>query len=136
MNSPCHVYVDLDIINNDSTTDDEPPVLKFEEIRNTPFIDDTSNYFCSIIRFSLQTGDSLPVFIPRVQIGQTDPNMTVYKMTLVYRIAQGGGSYASFETTLPVNYISNNASPVPRQPLTQQDLSIILLFHAIVSGFC
>jgi hypothetical protein len=80
---PTHIYVDLDILNNDQTTNDDPPHLRFEETRNAPFIDgDTKDYFCSIIRFSLQTGNSLPIFIPRIQTGQTDVNKTVYSVSI------------------------------------------------------
>ena len=60
--------------------------MVFEETRNTPFLDgDSSNYFCSIVRFSIQAGSSLPVFIPRIGASQPDPNPTVYKITLVYQ---------------------------------------------------
>ena len=76
---PYHVYMDLDVINNDyiSTT---PPQLRFEETRNQPFLDgDSSDYFCSIVRFSIQTGNTLPVFIPRIQTGRSD---VIYIMAL------------------------------------------------------
>ena len=64
---PYHIYLDLDVINNDVESGAKPHPLVFEEIRNTPFLDgDCSNYFCSIVRFSIQTGTSLPVFIPRM----------------------------------------------------------------------
>ena len=59
---PYHIYMDLDVINNDYTSTKHPH-LRFEETRNTPFLDgDSSDYFCSILRFSIQTGNSLPVF--------------------------------------------------------------------------
>ena len=65
MHDPHHVYLDLDVINNDYKHDGAPPYLRFEEIRNTPFLDgDSSEYFCSIVRFTIQTGNTLPVIIP------------------------------------------------------------------------
>jgi len=65
---PTNVYVDLDIINNDQRADVDPPQLRFEETRNAPYLSgDSSDYFCSILRFSIQTGNSLPIFIPRIQ---------------------------------------------------------------------
>ena len=73
MDDPHHVYLDLDVINNDYKHDGTPPYLRFEEIRNTPFLDgDSSEYFCSIMRFTIQTGNTLPVFIPRVVIQRSD----------------------------------------------------------------
>jgi hypothetical protein len=121
MNSSCHVYLDLDVINNsDPSVDSEPPALRFEEIRNSPFLTNTEDYFCSIIRFSIQTGSTLPLFIPRIQTGQSDPNQTVYIITLVF-VAPGSSFRTEF--TLPVAYIPNNNQPVPGPPTTKQDLS-------------
>ena len=63
---PYHVYLDLDVVNNDFSSNTPPP-LKFEENRNAPFLDGSSaDYFCSIVIFSIQTGSSLPVFIPKI----------------------------------------------------------------------
>ena len=64
MHDPHHVHLDLDVINNDYKHDGSPPYLRFVEIRNTPFLDgDSSEYFCSIVRFTIQTGNTLPVII-------------------------------------------------------------------------
>jgi len=81
MHDPYHVYLDLDVINNDYTHDGSPPDLWFEEIRNTPFLDgDNSEYFCSIMRFTIQTGNTLLVFplaLPsKTQIRYPSSNLT------------------------------------------------------------
>ena len=79
MTKPIHTYLDLDVVNNNLNSNTNAPQLRFEENRNTPFLEGDSNeYFCSIVRFSIQTGNSLPIFIPRVMTGQTDINKTVY----------------------------------------------------------
>jgi hypothetical protein len=81
---PYHVYMDMDVINN-NYSGDSPPHLRFEETRNAPFLDgDSSEYFCSIIRFSIQTANSLPVFIPLIDNTAADINTTIYKITFVY----------------------------------------------------
>jgi hypothetical protein len=110
------------INNSDPSVDTEPPPLRFEETRNAPFLDNTEEYFCSIIRFSIQTGASLPLFIPRIQTGQSDPNKTVYIITLVFTVTTAGVVQRN-EVSLPVSYIPNNTSPVPGPPLTRQDIS-------------
>ena len=70
MNDPYHVYMDLDVINNDYNTTSKPS-LRFEETRNTPFLPgDSADYFCSIVRFNIQTGNTLPAFIPRIRRGR------------------------------------------------------------------
>ena len=83
---PYHVYLDLDVLNNDFSSGAAARRLEFSETRNTPFLDgDSSNYFCSIVRFSIQTGSSLPVFIPRIANPEVNKNETIYKVTLSYR---------------------------------------------------
>ena len=85
INHPCHVYLDLDVLNNDFSSGAKPHRLEFQETRNSPFLDgDSSNYFCSIVRFSIQTGSSLPVFIPRIADPTVDIDETIYKVTLNY----------------------------------------------------
>ena len=74
MGDPYHVYVDLDVINTDCNATSQPQI-RFEETRNKPFLPgDSADYFCSVVRFSIQTGNTLPVFIPKVQTGQSDIN--------------------------------------------------------------
>ena len=68
MATPFHIYLDLEVRNDDTvTTGRPPPPLSFEETRTQPFLDgDASEYSCTIARFTLQTGNSLPVFIPAI----------------------------------------------------------------------
>ena len=81
-NSAAHIYVDLDVVNNDYIN--PPPLLKFEDTRNAPFLGDSNDYFASIISFSLQTANSLPVFIPKIDKTAVDINTTIYKISFVY----------------------------------------------------
>ena len=115
---PTHIYVDLDIINNDQRADVDPPQLRFEETRNAPYLPgDSSDYFCSILRFSIQTGNSLPIFIPRIQTGQPDPDKTVYAVTIRNpNTNEEETTYLSFESW-------NLTAPRPQAPTTKQDLS-------------
>jgi hypothetical protein len=79
MGDPTHVYLNLDVVNN-STTTAQP--LVFNETRNMPFLTNSENYFCSVVRFTLQTSNSLPVFIPDILTGQSDYDKTVYAITM------------------------------------------------------
>ena len=92
MATPFHIYLDLEVRNDDTVTAGRaPPPLSFEETRTQPFLDgDASEYFCTIARFTLQTGNSLPVFIPAIDTSQIPPgvlltyapqNQTVYKIS-------------------------------------------------------
>ena len=138
MTKPIHTYLDLDVVNNNMNSSTNAPQLRFEENRNTPFLEgDSSEYFCSIVRFSIQTGNSLPIFIPRVVTGQGDINKTVYGVTLSATVTHNDDK-AKTDTTPAVPATTNSftgstsslsySSPdsvadVPQQPLTQQDLS-------------
>ena len=117
MNDPHHVYLDLDVINNNEDNK-VVPTLRFEEIRNTPFLDgDSSEYFCSIVRSSIQTGNSLPVFIPKIKLGQPDPNLTIYTVKLAWT-----NTY-DYSGTRNVIYRSDLWAQPPQPPLDKQDLS-------------
>ncbi|MFM7990388.1 MAG: phage minor capsid protein, partial [Candidatus Fonsibacter sp.] len=94
--------------------------MRFEEIRNTPFLDgDSSDYFCSIVRFTIQTRNTLPVFIPSVVIGQNGPNLTIYAVSLQY-------TYQHIVYTSTQNIIvqpEDATGPIPDPPLLSQGFS-------------
>ncbi len=82
--SPYHAYLDLDVINNDNSSN-SPPQPRLEESRSAPFLDgDSKDYFCSIARFSTQTANTLPAFIPQIDSIAPDINTSSYKITLAY----------------------------------------------------
>ena len=97
MSKPFHVYMDLDVFNNSTDFTSKAPQLSFEETRTQPFLDGTADdYFVAIARFSIQTGETLPVFILAIDTSQSDPNQTVYKITLMYK---GVSASATIEYT-------------------------------------
>ena len=86
MATPTHVYLDLDVRNDDVETVSSPPPLNFDETRLHPFLNgDASDYFCTIARFTLDTSNSIPVFIPEIDTNQqTDTpnrNKTIYRIS-------------------------------------------------------
>ena len=118
---PIHTYLDLDVVNYNLNSSATAPQLRFEETMNSPFLEgDTSAYFCSIVRFSIQTGNSLPIFIPRIETGQDDINKTVYKVTLY--LDAGKGTYYQFTTSLLFT-ATDATAVVPQAPLIQQDMN-------------
>ena len=74
MNDPYRVYMDLDVINTDYNAIGKPQ-LRFEETRNTLFLPGGGvDSFCSVVRFSIQTGNTLPVLTQRTQTGGSGVN--------------------------------------------------------------
>jgi len=79
---PYHIYYDLNILNNDTTGTKQPPFLQFTEIRNSPYINNPSDYFCSVVRFSVET-PTLPLFIPQAVVGQVGGvNQLIYSVSM------------------------------------------------------
>ena len=117
--SDTHIYLDLDIVNNKQDTSDDPPVLRFVQTRNTPFLaGDSADYFVSILRFSVQTGNDLPVWIPRIEVGsnQMDINKTVYKVS----VKQGDNIKTVSLSWIPWDLSAQQ----PTAPVTKQDLTM------------
>ena len=91
MVTPTHVCLDLDVRNDDMETVSSPPPLNFDETRLHPFLNgDASDYFCTIARFTLETSNSIPVFIPEMDTGQTNPNNTIYAISFL-RVTDSSG---------------------------------------------
>jgi len=103
---PNNVYYDANIINNDQSGTKDPPTLVFQDIRSTSILTYPHLYELSVVRFNLETANSLPLWIPSiqprkppiivriqgmdVQIPQAyDPNLTTYSFTLEYKQADG-----------------------------------------------
>ncbi|MFM7982523.1 MAG: phage minor capsid protein, partial [Candidatus Fonsibacter sp.] len=117
------MYLDLDVINNDYKQGGAPPYLRFEEIRHTPFLNgDSSEYLCSIVRFTVQTGNTLPVSIPRIA-DPMQPNITIYKVSLTYQDPVYSNGQV-FIATVPIIYEpEDKTTKVQTDPTGGQDLS-------------
>ena len=116
MSSPTHIYIDLDVTNDDLNPTSQPPQLNFEVTRNHPYLEgNAADYFVTISRFSIQTGSSLPVFIPSILSNQPDVNKTVYIITFVNKITDT--TYTQYISYTP----SNESIPPPTGPVTTQD---------------
>ena len=106
MATPTHVYLDLNVRNDDMDTVSSPPPLNFDETRLHPFLNgDASDYFCTIARFTLDTSNSIPVFIPEMDTSQTNPNNTIYSISFL-RVVDTSGNPINAPETSPVNLIT------------------------------
>lgn len=109
-----HIYVDIMAINDDRTGTVAAPKLYINESRNNPILMNASDYYLSIIRFNLQTA-SLPVFLPQVDLTQTDPTKLIYEVCLSY----DGIDASQNLIWIPQDY---NAQP-PSVPLDYTDVN-------------
>lgn len=111
--APDYVYYNADIINNETRDQAaglaivDPPV-RFNETRDAPLVRDASQYYFSIVRFSMDGPNrDLPILIPTIQqgTGQNNPNLTTYGMAI---------SYQQDWNTSDVGLVSITAAPAVR----------------------
>ncbi len=74
---------------------------------------DSKEYCCPIVRFTLQTGNALPIFIPKIDSTAIDINTTIYKITFVY--VKTGANAATYTATR--NIMFNPSVPYSSGPL-------------------
>jgi hypothetical protein len=108
------VYYDITISNLQNTTT-APPVIYFNETRNSPFILDPQSYYLSIVRFTLDT-NTLPVIQPDIQpTPNSNVNLTTYSITLEW-----SNPIAPFQTFVQQTFLvfvpQNNQAVVPAPP--------------------
>jgi len=112
MDLPDYIYYNADIINNetadltaDSLTALTDPQIRFNETRDAPLIKDASQYYFSIVRFTMNgAGRDLPLFIPLIDegTGQTNVNLTTYGMAVPFSQSWYLSAAAPAPTTLTV----------------------------------
>lgn len=119
LSAPTQVYYNLDVANEQISGPGTPPAkLSFTEVRSSNLLDTPSDYFMSIVRFSVDTAGSLPIFIPQIDTTQVGPgapntqypNLTTYKMTLSYEDATGPNPVTLITQTEPVIYIPHRSN--------------------------
>lgn len=128
---PRYKYLNMSIVNaNSSTTQAVPVQATFTETRQTAIIDDPSRYEISVVRFNANgLGTLLPLFIPTILTGQTDPNLTIYTVQMVN--AGGGSGF------IPITYVTSQpgSSPVAQAPLYKQDISSTYYYVRTFTAF-
>lgn len=101
-----HLYYDILITNNSSA--DNYPILRFNEIRNSPYLDAPEEYYMSVVRFKLDTSTTLPTYIVPIMPNQADINKTELSFTL---------TYGAYEARVYVGWSPENLSGItPSSP--------------------
>jgi hypothetical protein len=76
------IYYDLNVSNINTKTGDNP-ILRFSQTYGSEILKRPADYYMSIIRFSLDTS-SLPILLPTIQHAQSNPNLTIYSVSMSY----------------------------------------------------
>ncbi len=129
--NPDIVYYNLDIISGKDIDEGEGsyPLAKFNETRDSAIIGDCSKYNMSIVRFTMNGCDkTLPMFIPRIELGQSDPNKTAYHICMKVTIDHDFGGVIgqiseTFYTDQPLIWQPQNLKAKnPNPPLQKLEL--------------
>ena len=94
-----------------------------------PFLTNSENYFCSVVRNTLQTSNSLPVYTPDILTGQSDVNKTLYAITMsltqiTTSTPSGEKTYTTKIRSAYIQYIRLDATaPIPSSPDARVDVS-------------
>jgi hypothetical protein len=110
---PDHVYIDFSIVNNQPNGASVP--LIFTDLRTQAVLTNPVDYYATVCRFHIDTFASLPVILPQVQLGQSNPNLTVYSFTLEYDGSQAQ-EYLIFTP-------ENLSEQTPKAPTLEQDMT-------------
>lgn len=128
MTDPDHIYYDLDICNtipSDISLRNYPLSnrLSFTEVRSSPIILNPSDYYLSIVRFELDTANSLPAFIPQIILDQSIagpdfPNLTTYSITLAVNGGVNPNYYVKQRVVYQPQYTPSHPtnSGIPQAP--------------------
>lgn len=106
---PDNVYYDM-VISNLNNTNSKPPIAYYNETRSSPIIYDPYKYDLIVARWQLDT-NFLPIFVPMIQSNSTNPNLTIYSITLQYGNFIGQPAYVMFS---PQNKVAQ-VPPAPSQ---------------------
>lgn len=114
--TPDKVYYDITISNLQNTAT-APPVLYFNETRNSPFILDPESYYLSIVRFTLDT-NTLPIIQPEIQPApNSNVNLTTYSITMDWN--NPVAPFQSFTQQTFITFIPQNKQAIVPAPPSQ-----------------
>ena len=90
-----HLYYNVDIVNNETIDNNKnDPLVAYTDQFSKPLIDDTSKWRMSIVRFQINgCGRELPIFIPEIELNQSNANKTIYKITILMNFLWKGNNY-------------------------------------------
>jgi len=154
---PDYIYYNGDVINNrvddydDAGLAYKQPLVQFNETRDTALVKDASKYQFSIVRFSMNgPSKAIPIWLPSIKTGQSDPCLTNYQSAIAFKITYTGifgfsdlsltPRSITFEVAPPPSplvYIPENKNPylapIPSAPTVAQDLNPNNRFYNIYS---
>ncbi len=132
---PDYIYYNAELVNNETSDDSynfaNDPEIRFNETRDTALVKDASEYHYSIVRFAMNGASAnLPLFIPIVETGQANPDLTTYSCAIGYQqtwlTTAGLIPFTITPAPTPLIYVPETqnqvVAPIPTPPLVVQDI--------------
>jgi len=112
VNDPDILYVNINCTNLDNI-DQTPKPLTYTETRSSPILYYPSNFYMSIVKFTIDT-QTLPVYIMPIQPNQSDPNLSTLQVGFIYN---GDISNHLYTTSQYIQFIPQIKNiPIPNAP--------------------
>lgn len=126
INNPNHAYVNLFLKSRRSQNQGNEPSVAITSTNVNRLLETPSDYEMSVIRFTLNSPQTLPIWIPVIERKQTNANLTVYHLGLRYRTALDTAPYTVTEVKVSIQVLfqpQETGVPTPSAPVVDQDLN-------------
>lgn len=129
--SAWHEYLDIEVVNNSSNL--EPQPIIFNQIKSSNVVDNCSDYFLSIVKWSLNS--NIPQIIPKMMLDPTPLTPTTFNNVSSYYINIG---YGTRPNTLAFPLVAQNVVFIPENkfitkpahmPISQDEVYKNSYFH-------
>ena len=113
------------------------PLVRYAAQSQRPLLGRCGDYMAAALRVQ-SVGQTLPVFIPRIQVGQSNPTKTIYNVSVSWVYTGGlGPSSAVYQDTEYVTFVPDiTYAPVADAPLQKQDITSEYYYIYSYSSFC
>jgi hypothetical protein len=137
---PDTIYYDIVIPYKPNDNGFSPAI--YQEQLNQPIVYNPQEYYLAVVRFQIP-GSNLPIFIADIQpFPNTDPNLTIYSVTLTYNGNSSPQTYVEFISQLPfvspglpLSATHPNADPTPYYYVFEYTNFLTMINNALATAF-
>lgn len=124
--NPNHIYVNLFVKSRIDQNEGKEPNVAITSTNLNDIVATPTEYEMAVIRFTMNSPQMLPIWIPVIQRGQSNPNLMVYRISLFYQTALDTSPYTvtTVRVTLQCTFQAQEVeAKLPAAPLLEQDLA-------------
>lgn len=87
-----NAFINLELYNKEKIDNDNAPLLQLSSTNAQSVLENPEDYEFSIIRFSINSPLSFPLFMPDIQLDQPNPNLMTCNASLVFKAKRLNGT--------------------------------------------